>query len=264
MNPNEAARLKQEYGLSYHVDFVMNCENRVSFAGKDVLEVGGHLPERFVFEALKARSWTGIDLETDKKMIYEGKAYVPAAGEYDVCGCRIEDFPERYYGAYDLIFSIACFEHIIDLPQAIVAMRNLLKPGGKLFTQFSPIWSAHDGHHLPTITDKNGKSYNFGNSPIPPWGHLLMRPFEMHEYLCQFLDAPTASQFIYHIYYSDGINRIFAEEYFELFRKSLFSSGNGEVFAQTQVPPEIQRKLKEKYPQYNSFAYNGIIAVLTK
>ena len=32
---------------------------------------------------------------------------------------------------------------------AIKRMLQYLKPGGKLFTMHSPIWSAFDGHHLP-------------------------------------------------------------------------------------------------------------------
>ena len=61
----------------------------------------------------------------------------------------IEEISQDYYGQYDLIFSIACFEHIHRLHQALRVMHQCLSPGGRLFTMNSPIWSAFDGHHLP-------------------------------------------------------------------------------------------------------------------
>jgi hypothetical protein len=171
---------QSKFNLSYHVNFAHICQQLVGFENKDVLEVGGSLPPDFVFDYLGVKSWTGIETpdyeksleETggithtgtiikDIKNISNCKFNNQPEGKYKFYLENIEDLPEEYYNQYDLIFSIATFEHIHKLPLALDKMFLALKPGGKLFSMFAPIWSAYDGHHLPNLVDKQGKNKNF-------------------------------------------------------------------------------------------------------
>ncbi|MGA0198102.1 MAG: methyltransferase domain-containing protein [Prochlorotrichaceae cyanobacterium] len=174
---------QSKFNLSYHVNYAKICQDLVGFENSDVLEVGGSLPPDFVFNYLGAKSWTAIEapsyaesLEQASGLTHTGtiisrvqnpeelkfKNY--QTDKYRFYLENIEDLPDEYSEQFDLIFSIATFEHIHKLPAALDKMFLALRPGGKLFSMFSPIWSAHDGHHLPEIKDSSGQKFNFGNS----------------------------------------------------------------------------------------------------
>ncbi len=271
MNEADVGIWQRKLGMTYQVESAATCDQLVGIAGKDVLEIGGALPETLVFDGLHARSWVAMD-PTLTPQAREGDAgpdcldrpRYPEEGSYTRLNIRVEDAQESFKNSFDLLLSIACFEHILDLPRALLAMREMLRPGGTLFSLFSPIWSGHDGHHLGQITDQSGRRFSRSENPIPPWGHLLMRPFEMHEYLCRHTDMETASALVYQIYFSETLNRIFAEEYIDLFKKIPFGTGEASLLYKRDVSQDTWRRLKEKYPQYDSFAYDGIMAVMTK
>ncbi|NBD19020.1 MAG: glycosyltransferase [Cyanobacteria bacterium] len=278
------AECQAKFNLTYHVSYAYTCQNLVGFQGKDVLEVGGSLPEEFVFDYLNVNSWTGletpeyeIDLKEAGGITHQGTVISEIndiqqykfssstlSGRYNFFLENIEDLPSQYYEKYDLVFSIAAFEHIQKFPAALEKMYLALKPGGKLFSMFSPIWSAHDGHHLPEITDKQGNNYSFGNSPIPPWGHLRMSPPTMCKHLYQFTDKETADRMVYYIYNSPFINRFFTEDYIEFINQSSFQVSQLNLTFQSQIDPQIQKELEERYQGKKNFTNNGILAVLEK
>ncbi|MGI8499805.1 MAG: methyltransferase domain-containing protein, partial [Hassallia sp.] len=228
LTESNISECKEKFNLSYHVDFAYWCEQLVGFAGKNVLEVGGSLPKEFVFDYLNAKSWTAVESPEYENSL-KGVSNISQAsilpeiydyeklnftnytieGKYKFYADNIEELSSEYYNQYDLVFSIAAFEHIHKFPTALEKMFLALKPGGQLFSVFAPIWSSHEGHHLPTITDANQKTFDFHNSPIPPWGHLLMRPPAFCHYLYQFSDKSTVDLMLYHVYNSGHINRFF-------------------------------------------------------
>jgi len=207
-----------KFNLRYHVPFAYWCQELVGFEGKDVLEVGGSLPKEFVLDYLHVKSWSAIETpDYDLALQEVGGSHHPSIirnikklsqnlsfanrklEKYNLFLENIENLPTDYYGKFDLIFSIAAFEHIHKFPAALEKMFLALKPSGNLFSIFSPIWSAINGHHLPKITDQKGRVFDFHDSPIPPWGHLLMRPPELCKYLYQITDKGTANLITYYI-----------------------------------------------------------------
>lgn len=281
------ARMMQKYGLTYHVSYAIRAIQEVGLKGMDVLEVGGSLKRAFVLEELKVKSWTGI--ESPEYTFFYGKktsaqqnhndwgnlqimditdiGYLEPSispGSYNVFYANIEELPEPYFGCYDRIFSIACFEHILQFPLALQKMYEALKPGGKLFSMFSPIWSSYNGHHLPKVIDKNGRSYFFNNSPIPPWGHLTLRPAEMEKYLQRTTDIETARRITGLIYTSPHINRLFTEDYVQFVNQSSFRVVKLEVTFPSQINPDLQFKLETLYPGRQHFSNNGLLLVLEK
>ena len=271
-----------KFNLSYHVPFAYWCQQLVGFEDKDVLEVGGSLPEEFVLTYLRVKSWTA--LESPDFEVYLDRVASAAEGsklgkvDYSIFGFTdrelsnynflagyIEELPPAYYRKYDLIFSIAAFEHIHKFPLALEKMFLALKPGGELFSVFTPIWSAHDGHHLPPITEpNNGRTFNFQNSPIPPWGHLLMRPPELCRYLYQYTDKETADSIVYYVYNSPHINRFFTEDYVKFIDQSSFKVKRLEPIGIINIKKSIQENLEHLYPERIQFANNGILAILEK
>lgn len=271
--------LQQEYGLSYHIDYAFFAEQLVGLKGKRVLEVGGSLPERFVINDLSAKQWLGLEetdywaetlstgqvlgtpptLSGDKH--YFSQAMPEDLGSYRVCYGRIEDLPSALEGYFDVVFSIAAFEHIARLPLALDKMHRALKPAGKLFSLFAPIWSSYNGHHLPEIVDKSGNHWNFGNSPIPPWGHLFLSQIELYDLLCRTCDRETAQEIVYFVYSSPHINRFFLEDYFNIVNRSPFAIEKMTPMFQMPIPDAVQKALAVRYPG-KDFSCSGLLLVL--
>ncbi len=262
------------------------CQQMVGFEGKDVLDAGGYLPEEFVFEYLHAKTWCSL-MKTDysssgtknaikddtcdrtkKLQAEEGiKFYRKSDGTfpvYQLLLANIEDLSPEYYNRYDLVFSTAAFEHFDNFPNALFKMYLSLKPGGHLFSMFSPIWSAHDGHHLATITDQQGRKFGMGGdrSIIPPWGHLLMSPFQLYQHLLSRTDSETAGVIIWHIYNNARINRLFSEDYAGFSELSPFVVKSIQGIYNVEVPPQIQKKLETMYPGRKLFSNNGLLIFL--
>jgi len=277
-----------KYELTYHVPYAELCRKALGFEGKDILEVGGSLPKAYVFAQLKARSWSCVEspeyalFNKDQPNFSLNKnkgSNMPnisectetgfkdtklPQGQYNLFYANIEDLPEEHFSRYDLVFSIAAFEHIHKFPQALDKMYMALKPGGKLFAMFSPIWSAHNGHRLPDIRDKYGKLFNYSDSPIPAWGHLIMRPADLCQYLYRFTDKETADLMVYHVYNSPQINRFFTEDYMRFFRQSRFKIIKMEdtFFCKTQ--DKTQAILEGLYPGRSRFTNNGMQVILER
>ncbi|MEH2141975.1 glycosyltransferase [Nostoc sp.] len=283
LTESNISECQAKFNLSYHVNFAHWCEQLVGFADKDVLEVGGSLPQEFVFNYLNTKTWTALEsLEYDNSLKGVSDCSLASSlpkmtdisnlefnnqklDNYTFFAANIEDLPLEHYNQYDLIFSIAAFEHIHKIPSALEKMFLALKPGGQVFTVFSPIWSAHDGHHLPLITEVNQKrTFHFHNSPIPPWGHLFMKTAELCHYLYQFTNKETADLMTYYVYNSPHINRFFTEDYVEFINQSSFKIKRLDSIGLIPIPEEIQKKLETLYPGRNQFANNGILAVLEK
>ena len=69
----------------------------------------------------------------------------------------LRDCEER---EFDVILSKDSFEHILDPEEVLAEMARRLKPGGRIFIGFAPLYNSPIGHHFRTGT-------------MLPWGHLL-------------------------------------------------------------------------------------------
>jgi SAM-dependent methyltransferase len=70
---------------------------------------------------------------------------------------------------FDVVFSEATFEHILDVPEVLAGIRGVLRPGGQAIIGFGPLYHSPFGDHgwmraaLP-----GGQRFSL------PWGHLLV------------------------------------------------------------------------------------------
>jgi SAM-dependent methyltransferase len=282
LTPDNIAEYQQRYGLSYHVPYAMEAESRIGLRGKSVIEIGGSLPEGFVREGLGVKRWLAIEemaywheisasggthgtppRDMAVRRLADAKP-VDSEAAYGIFSGRVEDLPDALRGQFDAAFSIAAFEHIDRLASTLEGIYAALRPGGRLFTMFSPIWSAHDGHHLPSIRDRQGREFSFAHSPIPPWGHLLMRPPELFQHLVPLTDRETAAEIVYYVHHSAHINRLFTEDYVAYCRASPFELERCDATYPAELPPDLQRELERRHPGYRSFANNGMLLVLRK
>jgi SAM-dependent methyltransferase len=275
------AELSERFNLPYHVHQASICQELVGFHGKDVLEVGGSLPKELVFTYLGARRWTSVETPDygesiggithtgtliGTNLVKQRSFMEPMPREdYNFFYDDIINFPEALEKRFDLVFSLAAFEHIHKLPQALERMYAALKPGGKLFSFFSPIWSSFHGHHLPDMTDESGHFYNFNDSPIPPWGHLLLSPPQMLAYLKEHTDLKTAQKMVYYVYNANNINRFFFEDYLDFIKATPFVIDRMEAIVPiNHYPEEYKTALENRYPGRKVFDKDGILLILSK
>lgn len=273
-----------KYHLSYLVPYAEICRESIGFEGKDVLEVGGSLPDAYVFEQLKVRSWTcipccgmeafsrekpaggmGSDMALCTMSDETGPANSdPREGEYRTIPGQIEDLPKSHYGLYDLVFSISGFERIKKFPLSLDKMYLALRPGGMVFTLFSPVWSAHNGHHIPEIKDNYGNVFSSGKNPIPPWAHLILRPADLCRHLYGVTDKDTADLIVYHVYHSPAINRFFTEDYIKFFTQSRFKIGKIENIFPVETQENTLSILETLHPGRSCFTNTGMQVILEK
>ena len=263
------------FKLSYHLNYLQVCQQFVPLRGLDVLEVGGALPASLVIDHLGCNSWTAVEAPAyDQELGAANQFHRNAqyqvhqqnhAASYTHLYLDIESIPEEHFGQYDLIFSIACFEHIHRLPQALRVMHRCLKPGGRLFTMHSPIWSAFDGHHLPIERPSRFRQpVDKQNWIFKPWEHLLLTRSQAFDVMKERFDSGFAEEVIYYTFNSDHINRYFSEDYFMAFQASPFAINQCQPSFPSTPPPDVQSALEQRNPGYKQFANNGIFGLLSK
>jgi len=267
--------LRDNFQLSYHIPYLDACAQRIPLWNLDVLEIGGSLPASLVIDHLGCNSWTAVEAPSYDEELGEANQFHRNLAEkqrllelgqrYRHNYCNAEDLGDDHLNQYDLIFSIACFEHINRLPLALEKMLQYLKPGGKLFTMHSPIWSAFDGHHLPVgIPDRFDKQFPQQNYIFRPWGHLLQSRSQTFADIRSRFDRAFAEEVIYNTYNSNHINRYFSEDYRVIFDESGFQVLEFQITFPRNPTPEIQAALESRYPGYKQFGNNGIYAILQK
>lgn len=275
--------LQARFGLTYHLRWAMTCQRELGFKGKDVLEVGGSLPEELVLGVLGARSWTALEAaEYYQEITAPGQSSLDeitsrAPRTFDALGPgpfkpegyqlllgHVESLPRSMEQRFDLIFSVAAFEHISRFGEALRKMYNVLKPGGWVFALASPLWSCPIGHHIPEITDAKGRTFTFHDCPIPPHGHLLLRPPELYSWLLKHTDPVTADQIVYYVHHSPQINRLFTEDYQRWCALSPFEEKQVILTGRGQVAPNVQKMLETLYPGRRAFDNAGVLMCLRK
>ena len=117
----------------------------------------------------------------------------------------------------DLVISHNVFEHIQGLKKAVSEMIRVLKPGGKLYTFFAPIWSSAFGHHY--YEDDGSKVFSI----FPEYSHLYFKKEELRKIIFKHIGHFKKERIIAENYiFGNGCNKLFPEDY-----RNLFINNNG-------------------------------------
>lgn len=94
-------------------------------------------------------------------------------------------------GGFDLIVSFEVLEHVRWPADAFAAMARLLRPGGLMYHDYNPFFSANGGHSLATLD--------------LPWGHVRLDDEDVERYFRELrpTEADQALRF-----YRDSLNRM--------------------------------------------------------
>ena len=139
------------HDLRYQYQELIQFHVRTDLRGKSLLEIGGSLPNDLLFEHLGIESYINIE-SPDYIEAESGSAYSSKHGDHErrqTIFCNAEEIGKKVIPeSIDNIFSVACFEHIYDLPAALEACHTCSKKGGRLYSFFAPIYSRIDeGDH---------------------------------------------------------------------------------------------------------------------
>ena len=139
------------HNLDYQFRELILFHARTDLRGKSLLEIGGSLPNDLLFNHLGVESYINIE-SPDYIEAESGTAYSSKHGDHErrlTIFCNAEEIAKKVNPeSIDSIFSVACFEHIYDLPEALEACHACSKRGGTLFSYFAPIYSRIDeGDH---------------------------------------------------------------------------------------------------------------------
>ena len=178
---------KDIYKLHYqYIEFVF-FHARINLENKSLLEIGGCLPNEVLFNEIKIKNYINIEsidyIEAEKGQAYSDQYEKNEKKKTILCNAEeIDQHIEKE--SMDAIFSVACFEHIHDLPKALNSCYNVLKKGGYLYSYFAPIYSYIEtgdhgvipkhsllekkpiGFHLLSMSDQRKKLIEIGiNNP---------------------------------------------------------------------------------------------------
>ena len=183
------------------------------------------------------------------------------------------DFPDN---SFDAVISISTFEHIGNIEKALSEIKRVLKPYGRCYSSFMPIWTSVIGHHFVASKAEAWKEEHL--ALIPPWGHLYMTENELRTHL-DLIGAgeKLKEKILYHIYHSDIINRIPKREivdeihkcgmalrlYSEQIRFSRFSVDKP-THGQSELTVEIAGKILAKGHSLSDVGVAGIKICLEK
>lgn len=169
--------------------------------------------------------------------------------------------------SFDLVFTVAAFEHIHNLPTALTEMYRLLKPGGLVYSYFGPLWSSGVGHHL--YFEMHGVWYIFPNkestsSMLQDYEHLILDREQMQSKLNTQWDTEDVNEIIYQIYDNPHINRYTYSDYIKIFEDSAFEVVNLQGLGHMEIKPDVLEQLHAKFGSDNDFSCATMEVLLMK
>lgn len=283
MNYYNSSRIPQEYfsyivrkygGLEYTIKSMHQFFNRFSLSGKRVLEIGGsNHPRELTIRALEAKQWVCVDTiwhEDDLKRwmpkhygvepiipLSEAPASVSNIDEYAIFKGMSEEIPYQWENQFDVVVSLAAFEHIPDISTTLGNIyRCLNKEHGECHVVWGPIWSGHCGHHIHPVRLADGQMFYWRRPFLPDdWSHLLMEEIDFAAMLMR-KGAPEEASILAakSIYTSSDINRIFFDEYASMMNSGPFKQIYYDKEWFIPPPAHIQAALEERHPGKKEFS----------
>ena len=232
-------------------------------AGKRVLEVGSDLDGNVLgrLAALGVAEVVGVNPDAAEDVDVATVAVRPGNASLRRADARALPFDDA---SFDAVFSVATFEHILELPRALAEMHRVLRPGGFVFSKYGPIWSGCRGHHLRVqVGDREFRHFRAETNPLPDFVHLLLDREELAAALAAELEPRYVEAIVAWVFDDPGINRLFHHEYLRAFAESPFTlrSLRPEL---DPVDEQLDRVLRWRHPREREFAVTNCEAVLAR
>jgi SAM-dependent methyltransferase len=266
LSPERQKHLQETHALhNYHFEALSALCGETDLRGKRVLEVGGsNMPRELIVEDFQVDRWVSVDMvdETHYARVqqvdhYRREQVFPLSSAegglfrdvYTIYNGAAENLGESFGGKFDVVISIAAFEHIGRLPATLRKIYDALRPGGMMFSYFGPVYSCRVGHHCWVAED-----LNFNNpGALPDFCHLLMKPAELLAHLVQHYPRATAEEAVYQIYCSERVNRYLFEDHEQYVAASPFEKFKCQPYGVQPVDRRTRKRLEQMRPGYSRF-----------
>lgn len=256
--------MRSAYGLARYQTRAV--ESFVRFLGQDlhsscIVEIGSDAALKVVREL--AHRGAGTVIGVNQRVEDGGAAmrHLPA-------GCALLNADARDLGleasSFDAIFSVSVFEHLNDFEKCLSEMYRVLRPGGRVYADFGPIWSCSIGHHVYAVTDgEEVRHWKPETNPVPNYGHLLLTKGEMRLRLRKKVSQKLLDEILDWVYQKPDINRLFFEDYVRMFDASSFEVLHLTV-DEEHVDSKTLKTLRACYPGYYRFGVRNVEVLLRK
>jgi len=253
------------HGLGYQYQELIKYHARYDLRGKSLLEIGGSLPNDLLFDWLEIDSYINIE-SPDYIESNSGSAYSAKHGKHEkryTIYCNAEEIHTKVaHESIDTIFSVACFEHIYDLPAALEACHACSKKGGTLYSFFAPIYSRiGEGDH--------GVIPQHEKFPEKPIGfHLLTHEDQRKKLINAGITNPKEIQdFLGRVNFDRVPNRLLYEDYERICTESPYAvlelDRQEEYNASKRLPKQFQ-EVRESNTRINNMMTYGFALHLLK
>ena len=223
-----AVEKDKPYGLGtgdlYHI---LDCFHNIGLRGEDVFELGGNLPFDFLNECIKPNIWHSVTsdiyeidyqfspLETNRPGIQRLRS--ESINMYE-SSLGFEDYINEYKVhksqiKFSRVFSVAAFEHLKLPITTLDLVYDICKENAKLFSYFTPVWSAPNGHHWSCFPEN-----------LPPYIHLQLSYNEFILWAQQSfgMSVSDIEHHAHQMYKSTRINRLTPSEWMNIFSNLKF------------------------------------------
>jgi SAM-dependent methyltransferase len=148
---------------------------------------------------------------------------------------------------FDIVFSHATFEHIIELNKSFLEIERVLKPGGICYVVASPLWFSPEGHH---------RADRFKGVP---WFHVQSNQENMlKDYSKRYKDVSSeVKDIIKWVSETKELNRKSAEDYIEATNQLKKMKIHVRDFDQekNRIPRQIRKRAKGKISELSLRAW---------
>jgi SAM-dependent methyltransferase len=182
------------------------------FRGKAVLEIGCGHGWRCI-DAAKHGAARVVGVDPLEGQIAEARRTLASAalaepGRVTFFQGTIEALPAE---TFDAVISESSLEHVMDVPALLAEVRRRLKPQGRFYLGFGPLYHAFDGDH------------GWLRAVLPlrrlfpwPWGHLILEKYAMRRLSALHGRTLTRTQDWPYL----DLNRLSAADYERMFAES--------------------------------------------
>jgi SAM-dependent methyltransferase len=149
-------------GIHENPQFWSRFGGRPRLAGASVMDVGCGFGSLCI-DMAKAGAARVVGLDIGERTIAFAQANLQQNYPelQDVVTFLQQDIEDHPLEEFDYIVSKDSFEHIVDIAGVLAEMKKRLKPGGRIYTGFGPLYNSPTGDH--------------GTAKIPlPWAHILI------------------------------------------------------------------------------------------
>ena len=172
---------------------------------------------------------------------------------------EFKDIDLKYYYddvLFDFIVSKDTFEHIIDLAEMLSKMKKRLKPGGRVYAGFGPLYTSPYGDHDRRRTAFRSWRLWGRLLALIPWGHLLMES-TLIEMSRRYRGRKINSV------YDLGLNRMSVSDFRRVFRESGLSIIDFRVNQSNSIQSKVFSLLR-RIPFLEDYCTHNIYCILEK